>query len=114
MTAPTPPQASTAAAGNGKQAKAPKAPKAPKAEGEGGGRRSNLAAQYPNDAKITMVAQANPKREGSKAHARFELYKGVKTVGEYLAKTTTFEGEEMKGTYTDLAYNVGRGYIKVG
>lgn len=113
MTAPTPPQASTAAAANGKP-KAPKAPKEPKVKAEGAGRRSNLAAQYPNDAKITMVAESNPKREGSKAHARFQLYSGVKTVGEYLAKSTTFEGEELKGTYTDLAYNVGRGYIKVG
>jgi len=68
-------------------------------------RRSNFAGLYPEDAPVKVLVQANPKKVGSKAAEMFELYTGSATVGDFLAKG---------GTYQDIAYNVGRGFIKVG
>lgn len=105
----TPPAVKTKAeapAGDGPKApKEPKAPKAPKEKKEASMARSQFAKLYPEDAPVTVLAEKNPKKVGSKAHARFELYKDCKTVGEFLAKG---------GTYSDIAYNVGRSFIKVG
>lgn len=96
---------------------APKAPPAPakkapaKAKKEGEDKpkatRSRFSEIYPDDAKveITTPEGANPKRPGSKAHEVFELYRTNKTVGEFLAAG---------GNYNDIAYNVGRNFIKVG
>ena len=36
--------------------------------------------------KITLLVKANPRREGTKAHKRFALYKTGMTVGDYLKK----------------------------
>jgi len=36
------------------------------------------------DGKITLLVKENPKREGSKAHKRYELYRKHKTVAKYL------------------------------
>lgn len=102
--APTPPVAAAP-----KPPKAKKEPKPPKEK-----KLSVLATQYPREAKITVLSTANPKRAGSAAAARFGIYKNGMTVGQYLDGKVQFEGEELKGTYTDLAYNVARGFIKVG
>jgi len=53
---------------------------------------------------VKVLVEKNPKKEGSKAHARFALYAGSATIGDYLKKG---------GTYSDIAYNVGRGFIEV-
>lgn len=39
-----------------------------------------------DNAKITLLVKANPRREGTKAHKRFALYKTGMTVGDYLKK----------------------------
>ena len=40
----------------------------------------------PDTAKITLLVKQNPRREGTKAHKRYSLYKSGMTVGEYLKK----------------------------
>ena len=39
-----------------------------------------------DNAKITLLVKANPRREGTKAHKRYSLYKTGMTVGDYLKK----------------------------
>ena len=80
-----------------KKEKAPAEPKAP--------RRSKFAELYPDTAPLTVLADGNPKKVGSKAHANFELYEGCKTVGDIRAKGIA---------YRTLAYDVGHGFIKIG
>jgi len=70
-------------------------------------RRSKFADIYPDDAKITVLADKNPKKEGSAAHARFALYSSCPTVKDFISKAGN------KG-YSDIAYNVGRAFLKVG
>lgn len=55
--------------------------------------------------KITLVTKENPKREGSKAHGVFELYKKAKTVQDFLAAG---------GKIADIKYDEKAGHIKLG
>lgn len=87
------------------KAKKEKAPKVPKEPKEPTVRRSKFADLYPEDAPVTLTVETNPKKEGSAARERFQHYFSSKTVGDYLAKG---------GTYADIAYDIGRGFIKVG
>ena len=82
-----------------------KVEKATKEKKEPTVRRSKFETMYPNDMKITLLVEKNPKKEGSKSRARFEGYFGADNVGEAL-----------KGGvhYQDIAYDVGRMHIKVG
>lgn len=100
--------------GEAKAEKATKEPKAPKEAKESS--RTKLAKQYPEDAKLTLIAESNPKKAGSAAHAVFEFYKDSATVGDFFAKTANLEvgGKKRPGTYADITYDVGHGYIKVG
>ena len=82
-----------------KKAKAPKEPKEPSVN------RSNFAKLYPEDATVQLLVDKNPKKAGSKSAERFEAYSGSATVGDYLSKG---------GTYQDIAYDVGRGFVKIG
>jgi hypothetical protein len=66
--------------------------------------RSNFSKMWPEDAKLSLLVEENPKKEGSKARERFQHYFGSKTVGDYLAAG---------GTYQDIAYDLGRQFIKV-
>jgi len=68
-------------------------------------RRSKFAEIYPDDAAVEVLVEKNPKKEGSKAHERFKLYKKGGTVKDFI---------DAGGTYQDIAYNVGRQFIKVG
>jgi hypothetical protein len=79
--------------------------KAKKAKKEAGGKRGP-APQFADGMKITEVV-ANPKREGTSAHARFSLYKAGMTVGEYL---------KAGGTRSDLAWDTDarRNFVKIG
>lgn len=62
-------------------------------------------AQPTEDARvITVLAKENPKRPGSKAHARFALYRTGMTVGEWL---------EAGGTMSCLAYDLEHEFIEV-
>ena len=67
--------------------------------------RTNFSAMYPEDAKLKVLVDENPKKKGSKSAARFEGYTGATTVGDALAKGVT---------YQDIAYDVGRAFIQVG
>lgn len=68
-------------------------------------RRSKFETMYPDDSKVTLLVEKNPKKEGSKSRERFEGYFGAKTIGE-----------ARKGgvTYADIAYDIGRQHISVG
>lgn len=79
--------------------------KAPKEKKEPSVSRSNFSKLYPEDAKVTLLVDKNPKKANSKSAERFEHYTGSETVGDYLAKG---------GTYQDIAYDVGRGFVKIG
>ena len=67
--------------------------------------RTNFSKMYPEDAALSILAKENPKKKGSKSAARFEGYTGASTVGGALANGVT---------YQDIAYDLGRGFIKVG
>ena len=54
--------------------------------------------------KVTFNVKTNPKREGSKAHARFGKYMSAKTVGEYI---------ELGGTKGDLKYDSEKDFITI-
>lgn len=95
-----------------KEPKEPKAPKAPKENSN----RANLGKLYPEDAKLEVLVTSNPKKAGSAAAAIFEYYKDAKTVGDFFAATAKFEFKDKArpGTYADITYDVGHGFIKVG
>ena len=86
-------KAPTKASAKDKKEAAPKAP-----------RTSKFEKLYPEDAALELLVEENPKKKGSKAAERFEGYTGAKTVGDALAKGVT---------YADIAYDVGRQFIKV-
>lgn len=55
-------------------------------------------------AKLTVLAEGNPKRAGSKAYERFKLYSDVETVGEFL---------RLGGTTADIHYDAAHGFISI-
>ena len=65
----------------------------------GDGRRGKNA-----DKRITVVAEGNPKREGSAAYSRFKLYKDGMTVAEFIKKG---------GTSGDVNYDLAHKYISL-
>jgi hypothetical protein len=67
-------------------------------------RATSTRAVHADDAKITKV-EANPKREGTKAHARFALYKKGMTVREAL---------EAGVTRQDLRWDTERKLVVIG
>lgn len=58
----------------------------------------------PQKTKIRVLAKENPKREGSKAHARFEVYENGMTVEDALAAGVTT---------ADLHNDVSKEFIKL-
>jgi len=62
------------------------------------------ADRIPNDATITVVVEANPKREGSKGAERFDLYKTGMTVQAF---------KDAGGTMADVRWDREHGYIEV-
>lgn len=76
-----------------------KATKAPAEKGERRGRTSRYAGK-----NITLLVKENPKREGTAAYERFELYSKHKTTDAFLAAG---------GTSSTLAYDVEHEYIKL-
>jgi hypothetical protein len=99
-----PPQAYPAPAESkeGQMAKAKKAKK----EGNGSGRRGRAPA-YGDEAKITVLAEGNPKREGTKAHEWFAAYRtGIKvaTLCEKLGRSVALGC---------LRWDVEKGYVAV-
>lgn len=112
----TPPAKPEKAAKAAKESKAPKAPKEPKPE-KAPSNRVKLAKTYPEDAKLEVLVEGNPKKPGSRAFQIFEFYRTSKTVGEFFAATAEYvapSGKKQPGTYGDITYDVGHGFIKVG
>lgn len=56
------------------------------------------------DGKITILAKENPKRKGTNAHKKFELYKKHKNIASFL---------EAGGKRNSLRYDEKHGYIKL-
>lgn len=56
-----------------------------------------------NSTKIKYI-DSNPKRKGSKAHARFEAYMKSKTVEEFL---------KLGGLKADLRYDSDKGFVEI-
>jgi hypothetical protein len=55
-------------------------------------------------AKIEVMVDENPKRQGSKSHARFELYREAETVQDFI---------NMGGLTADLIYDVQHEFITI-
>ena len=73
----------------------------PEAEGTP---RDRTSKNFDKAAVLTLNVPANPKRAGSKSHARFEFYNASATVGDFIG---------LGGTYGDLAWDSARGYITI-
>lgn len=100
--APTPPEKGAKAATPKKDT--PANDKATATPAEPKQRRSKFAEMYPEASKITVIVEANPKKEGSASRERFEHYFKSTTIGDFLAAG---------GTYADVAYDIGRMHISV-
>jgi hypothetical protein len=61
-------------------------------------------AETEDTRKITLVEKNNPKREGSDAYKRYELYRKAKTVKDFYAAG---------GTSADLRWDSKHGFVKV-
>lgn len=62
------------------------------------------ASQRSDTRKIVLLVKDNPKREGSSAHARYELYRKAKTVADFI---------EAGGTAGDVRYDAKMGFIEL-
>lgn len=87
-------------AGAAKDAQKPAADK-PTAEKKD---RERSSKNFNKDAKISLLIDKNPKREGSKSHVRFAAYKDGMSVGDFV---------KAGGTFGDLAWDSARGYIRI-
>ena len=83
-----------------KKAKAKKAQAKKAPEVKAAGRPSQLK----DNAVIRVLKAKNPKRSGSAAHARFDLYKKDMTVAEFLAAG---------GWRADISWDLRQGFIEV-
>jgi hypothetical protein len=61
--------------------------------------------RFQPDAKIKVLVKENPKRAGTEAAERFDLYSECKTVQDYV---------NAGGRTSDIAWDVKRNYISVG
>jgi hypothetical protein len=77
--------------------------KAPKVKRESTGR----SGKFPATAVITLLAEKNPKREGSAAHTRFELYVTGQTVAEALAAGLTTSGFHYDTSHGFISIDIG-------
>lgn len=78
-----------------------------KAESNGGGKRGREAA-FKDDMKIAVLAEKNPKREGTRGHAVFGGYRNGMLVSTFVEKTGD-RGEAM----ANLRYDASKGFISV-
>jgi len=82
----------------------PKKEKKAKNGGETAAPKARTSKVFEASKKITLLAEKNPKRVGSKAHATFELYSKSATVGEFIANG---------GFYGALEWDAARGFVSV-
>lgn len=99
-----------------KKAKATEEAEAPKAkrsrrikvteekEAEESTPKTSRRARFNKDQVITLLVNENPKRKGTLAWAKWEIYENGMTVGEYL---------EAGGKRSTLLYDVEKGYIEI-
>lgn len=78
---------------------------APKAKKTPSLKRSKFNELYPDHMALAVLAESNPKKVGSKAHAMFDCYANAKTVGEARRNGVS---------YQSIAYDVARSFIKLG
>lgn len=71
-------------------------------------KRRGREPAFAGDMVITVKAEKNPKREGSRGHACFSVYKDGMTVEKYIAKV----GDRAEA-FANLRYDAGKGYISV-
>lgn len=67
-------------------------------------KKSKFQLLYPDSSKIKLLVEENPKKEGSKAREKFAHYFTTTNVGDFIAAG---------GTYSTIAYDVGRKFIEV-
>jgi len=67
-------------------------------------KQSRSRAPLRDDRVIRIVATENPKKPGSKSHARFEAYQDGMTVQEFCLRG---------GTRADVKWDAARGYIRI-
>ena len=63
------------------------------------------------DARIEIACADNPKRPGSKAHARFERYRNQMTVAEY--ERACENAPRSQDALIDITWDVSHGYIRL-
>ncbi len=66
------------------------------------------AATIADTAIITVVAETNPKREGTASFDRFKGYRGKCTVADYISRTG-----DRTIALRDIAHDAAKGFIKV-
>lgn len=64
--------------------------------------------------KVTIATEGkkNPKKEGSKSHARFALYKDGMTVQAYL-EASVAAGQDRKAARADLKWDTDHGFVTI-
>lgn len=70
-------------------------------------KRTNFSKLYPDDQPVMLLVKENPKKKGSKSHARFQSYFGADTIG------AAREGDNGV-SYQDIVYDIGHEFIRVG
>jgi hypothetical protein len=83
------------------------AKKAKKAKAGNGDARVR-AASFKDDQKITILAEANPKREGTRGHEVFSIYKTGMLVSTFIEKVGS-RGE----AFANLRHDTGKEFVKV-
>lgn len=64
-------------------------------------------------AVITVLAEGNPKREGSKAHAVFSHYESGQTIAEFCEALEATDAEMVKEATPNLVYDAKHGFIEI-
>lgn len=67
----------------------------------------------PETAVITLLVEANPKREGSKAHAVFSHYESGQTIADFCAALEATDAEMVKEATPNLVYDAKHGFIEI-
>jgi len=65
---------------------------------------ANINGTNVEDTTVLKYQESNPKRAGSKAHQRFEIYMKAKTVAEFL---------KLGGLKADLRYDADKGFVEI-
>jgi hypothetical protein len=86
----------------------PAAKAKPEPKGKAKAAAGRRPATFPDTAAIRVLASANPKRPGSAAAKRFDLYAKCKTVADYIAAVGK-KGEPARVARGDLAWDTKHG-----